>query len=323
MRHSVVADGQVVALHEKVLEDNQKRIDKTAYMHRDIQNSTNLVTDNKGNIITRVEYDPYGSKIEDTRERDTFKSDRLRGYTNHKSIEGTNLIDMKARLYDPALARFVSTDSIVPDSNRVVGYNRYAYVYNNPVNYIDPDGHDPLTLFVIGSAIFSVGATTDASWGKVAMVVGSVMMGRADLAGASAAANGAVVGATTGFINSGGELDQAIKSGVISAASAGVANEIGHGSLQEVVGDGIGRYIAHGVSQGVIAQLRGGSFRSGFISGVIGHAGGGAVQALKISDPVAQASIIGIFGGLSSKATGGEFYDGAMQAAFVHLFRVW
>jgi hypothetical protein len=44
-----------------------------------------------------------------------------------------------ARWYDPSLGRFAQADTIVPDG--VQGYDRYAYVGNNPVNYADPSGH--------------------------------------------------------------------------------------------------------------------------------------------------------------------------------------
>ena len=52
-------------------------------------------------------------------------------------------MDYNARFYDPVLGRFTSPDSIVPDPGRVIGYNRYTYVNNNPVRYTDPSGHRP------------------------------------------------------------------------------------------------------------------------------------------------------------------------------------
>ncbi len=39
----------------------------------------------------------------------------------------------RARHYDPSIGRFVSQDPIPPP-------NRYAYVRNNPVRYVDPYG---------------------------------------------------------------------------------------------------------------------------------------------------------------------------------------
>jgi hypothetical protein len=47
----------------------------------------------------------------------------------------------RARFYHPALGRFVSADTIVPEPGQPQDFNRYAYVRNNPLIYIDPSGH--------------------------------------------------------------------------------------------------------------------------------------------------------------------------------------
>ena len=37
----------------------------------------------------------------------------------------------------------IQPDTIVPDPSNPQAYNRYSYVYGNPLRYIDPSGHDP------------------------------------------------------------------------------------------------------------------------------------------------------------------------------------
>jgi hypothetical protein len=49
-----------------------------------------------------------------------------------------------ARMYDPALGRFAQADTIVPAG--VQGLDRYAYVNNSPLNFVDPSGHEPGTM---------------------------------------------------------------------------------------------------------------------------------------------------------------------------------
>jgi hypothetical protein len=39
------------------------------------------------------------------------------------------------------LGRFISSDTIVPEPGNSQSFNRYAYVYNNPLKYTDPSGH--------------------------------------------------------------------------------------------------------------------------------------------------------------------------------------
>jgi RHS repeat-associated protein len=48
-----------------------------------------------------------------------------------------------ARWVDSSLGRFIQPDTIVPDHFNPQDWDRYAFVRNNPVNYIDPDGHFP------------------------------------------------------------------------------------------------------------------------------------------------------------------------------------
>ena len=51
-------------------------------------------------------------------------------------------MDYNARFYGHSLGRFTQPDTIIPDPNNPQTLNRYSYVNNNPINYIDPTGHD-------------------------------------------------------------------------------------------------------------------------------------------------------------------------------------
>jgi RHS repeat-associated protein len=64
-------------------------------------------------------------------------------YTDQELDASTGLYNYDARLYDPVVGRFVAADSIVPDWYDPQALNRYAYALNNPLAYIDPDGHAP------------------------------------------------------------------------------------------------------------------------------------------------------------------------------------
>jgi hypothetical protein len=47
---------------------------------------------------------------------------------------------MRGRVQDSITGRFLSPDPNIPDPGFTQSYNRYAYVRNNPLSYIDPSG---------------------------------------------------------------------------------------------------------------------------------------------------------------------------------------
>jgi RHS repeat-associated protein len=62
--------------------------------------------------------------------------------TTDNVTEGFGLMFYNARWYDPGLGRMAQADSIVPEQQQgTQAWDRFAYVNNNPVKYIDPSGH--------------------------------------------------------------------------------------------------------------------------------------------------------------------------------------
>jgi RHS repeat-associated protein len=58
----------------------------------------------------------------------------------HGNLE-VGLLFYRARFYVPALGRFLSADTIVPNPSKPSDLNRYAYAANSPLSFIDPNGH--------------------------------------------------------------------------------------------------------------------------------------------------------------------------------------
>ncbi|MFC1953472.1 RHS repeat-associated core domain-containing protein [Chloroflexota bacterium] len=77
-------------------------------------------------------------------EIDNFPTDKL--FTGQR-LDGTGLYYYNARYYDPSIGRFISADIIIPNPSDPQSYNRYAYVLNNPLKFVDPSGRD---LIVVG-----------------------------------------------------------------------------------------------------------------------------------------------------------------------------
>jgi|GEM_PF-6661493 len=68
------------------------------------------------------------------------------GFAGHRYDSSTGLIYMGARYYDPKLGRFISPDPTVPEPGNPQSLNRYSYVENNPVTFIDPYGLEKVII---------------------------------------------------------------------------------------------------------------------------------------------------------------------------------
>ena len=109
---------------------------------RDHQSSVRELTNLNGVVVQRYDYTAYG---ETTVELNGEIGDRLienpYGYTGRVLDRETGCYYYRARWYCPSLRPFLSPDPIgFARGTHTVDFNPYAYVRNNPVNYVDPDG---------------------------------------------------------------------------------------------------------------------------------------------------------------------------------------
>ena len=149
---------------------------KLYYLHRDYLGSIVMLTDEDGNIAERRHFDPWGQpiKVEDGAGNTLDKLTLLdRGFTGHEHLLSVGLINMNARLYDPALHRFLQPDNFVQDPFNTQNFNRYGYVLNNPLLYIDPTGEygeeglTPNQQRGLGGLLGSLGYTIKENWPEI------------------------------------------------------------------------------------------------------------------------------------------------------------
>jgi RHS repeat-associated protein len=62
-------------------------------------------------------------------------------YTGQREQSQLSIYFYGARWYDPQLSRFLQPDTVIPDLQNSLDWDRFAYVRNNPVRYNDPTGH--------------------------------------------------------------------------------------------------------------------------------------------------------------------------------------
>jgi RHS repeat-associated protein len=98
------------------------------WLHADERGSIVAVSDSSGAMFAIDTYDEYGKPGASNQGR--FQ------YTGQKWLAELGLYDYKARMYAPALGRFLQTDPIGYGS----GPNLHAYVRGDPVNLTDPLG---------------------------------------------------------------------------------------------------------------------------------------------------------------------------------------
>lgn len=67
-------------------------------------------------------------------------------YAGYYYDEETGLYYLMARYYDAEVGRFLTRDSFHGFEDEPQSLNLYSYTKNNPVIYVDHDGHNPLLI---------------------------------------------------------------------------------------------------------------------------------------------------------------------------------
>jgi RHS repeat-associated protein len=114
------------------------------YILKDHLGSIQYATDDQGNVVETLSFDPWGRRRNPVNWSYTgFPSSFLfdRGYTGHEHLDAFGLINMNGRMYDPVVSRFLSPDPFTQASHNLQGLNRYSYLMNNPMNGTDPTGY--------------------------------------------------------------------------------------------------------------------------------------------------------------------------------------
>lgn len=123
-------------IHGPGIDEALKRTENniSIYYHYDLIGSAVLITDSVGNISKRYQYEDFGlpESGDGSKESDPFL------FTGREWDNHTKLYYYRARHYDPQLGRFLQKDPVRGVLSS--GLNTYAYVENNPVNWVDPSG---------------------------------------------------------------------------------------------------------------------------------------------------------------------------------------
>lgn len=115
-------------------------IDGTDYFYeKNIQDDIVKILDDSGNVVVEYKYDPWGGMESVTGElSDTVGCLNPIRYRSYYYDNETEMYYLLSRYYDPETGRFINAD----DFNYLVcDNNLFKYCNNDPVNYIDKNGH--------------------------------------------------------------------------------------------------------------------------------------------------------------------------------------
>ncbi|TAL67436.1 MAG: hypothetical protein EPN82_14595 [Bacteroidetes bacterium] len=174
-----------------------------------------------------------------------------RGFTGHEHIFEKDLINMNGRIYEPSSGQFLQPDNFVQFPDKAGSYNRYVYVNNNPLSYVDPDGNFAWFLpIIIGAAIGgTIGGLTNPHsdggfWYGFAkgFTLGAV--------GGAIGAGGAALGGAFGIS---GIIPGGLWGGGVGAVSSGVVGGLNNVFNHKDFGEGFRKSWYWGAATGFVA----------------------------------------------------------------------
>ena len=213
--------------------------EETYYFDKNIKGDVIGIYNSSGTRIANYSYDSWGNCTPKTlvsNNFSTYNPIRYRGYYYDRE---TRLYYLNARYYDPAWRRFISPDDTAYlDPDTPSGLNLYAYCNNDPINFSDPNGHDPeWWQWVISGTLLVIGMTLAITTAPIAATATGFLYITATIggiigSGMMAAGVGSIIG---GYVNekNGGSFNAGYWGGMLSGFVIGATASIGGSLLVE------------------------------------------------------------------------------------------
>ncbi|UFJ41428.1 hypothetical protein LOK74_02510 [Brevibacillus humidisoli] len=108
------------------------------YLYNSHGDVMKVVDKNTGRTLNEYQYDAWGNPVDAGHREEMSNPFR---YAGEVYDEETGMYYLRARYYDPRIGRFVTEDTYKGQVDNPLTLNRYTYVHNNPLRYVDPSGH--------------------------------------------------------------------------------------------------------------------------------------------------------------------------------------
>jgi RHS repeat-associated protein len=111
-------------------------------VHPDPLGSPDVLTDEQGQRLEPKSYEAFGApRNADWRSVEPpLPSLTSLGFTGHEDDRELGLVNMRGRVYDPVVARFLTPDAVVQAPSFSPSWNPYSYAFHSPLRYTDPSG---------------------------------------------------------------------------------------------------------------------------------------------------------------------------------------
>ncbi|MFA6545411.1 MAG: RHS repeat-associated core domain-containing protein [Limisphaerales bacterium] len=137
---------------------------QASYYGYDGHGSVRFLTDATGQLTDSYEYDAFGKLIARTPNSE-LQTPNLYLYAGEQWDADLGLYYNRARYLNPDTGRFWNMDTFEGNTDDPLSLHKYLYTANNPVNMVDPSGHDG----ELGSTL----AATAISGAMMNMVIGA------------------------------------------------------------------------------------------------------------------------------------------------------
>jgi RHS repeat-associated protein len=129
-------------------------LNDTEYFYiRNGQGDITGLIDTAGTQVVSYIYDSWGKLISiDGSLKDTVGLKNPYRYRGYRYDTETGLYYLQSRYYNPEMGRYINADDVefLGATGTLLSYNLFGYCDNNPVNKVDYNGNEPITLTILG-----------------------------------------------------------------------------------------------------------------------------------------------------------------------------
>jgi RHS repeat-associated protein len=145
-RHYIKANNQTIAIYSR----QSTGTNTFRYLLEDHQGSPAKITTGTGATYVSENFSAFGNRrnpatwsgAPTSTDLTNINAVSRQGYTGHDFLGSLGLNHMNGRVQDSITGRFISADPYITEPGNTQNYNRYSYVYNNPMSFVDPSGYE-------------------------------------------------------------------------------------------------------------------------------------------------------------------------------------